>query len=124
MSDTHLSRRRLLQGAAGAAAQAAWAALLTETAWAAPRAPAPPVGIARCATYDLATVTARLRDLFDRIGGMGRLVRGKTVTLKPNITGGAGMRDLGLPASRSFQTHPNVVLATVRLLHDAGARRI
>ena len=89
-------------------------------------APAPslPVAIARCPTYDLAGVTERMAKLFDQIGGVQQLVQGKTVTIKPNITGMSGSTFQGLPGERTFQTHFNVIRAAVDLLHRAGAKRI
>ena len=49
------------------------------------------------------------------IGGIGRLVNGKTVTLKINMT--APAKDLaGLPASRTYHVHPNVVAAACAAL--------
>jgi uncharacterized protein (DUF362 family) len=86
-------------------------------------APSLPVAIQRCESYDLALVRARLDAALDGIGGLGRLVRGKTVTMKVNMTGPA--RDVdGLPASRTYHVHPNVVAAACAALDRAGARRI
>jgi uncharacterized protein (DUF362 family) len=87
------------------------------------RAPASAVGIGRLADYERKAVTAELAALFDRIGGVRRLVSGKTVTIKPNITGTPGAPCLGVSAERSYQTPFVMVLATVDLLRRAGARR-
>jgi len=58
--------------------------------------PTAPVAIARCPGYGSEFLSATEK-LFDQLGGMGRLVKGKTVTIKINLTGEAGMRlDLSL----------------------------
>jgi uncharacterized protein (DUF362 family) len=86
-------------------------------------APTSPVAIQRCESYEPALVRQRLDAALDGIGGLGRLVRGKTVTLKINMTGPA--RDVGgLPASRTYHVHPHVVGALCAALDRAGARRI
>ena len=60
----------------------------------APEAPAAPVAIAKCASYD-ADLPAALEAMFDRLGGLGRIVKGKTVTVKLNLTGSPGLRFQG-----------------------------
>jgi uncharacterized protein (DUF362 family) len=86
--------------------------------------PSAPVSIGRCRAYDLDVVLARLEKVIDQIGGLNKLVGGKTVAVKVNLTGNPTQKALGLPASRTFQVHPNVVLATTMLLDRAGAKRI
>ena len=54
-------------------------------------APAAPVSIAKCASYD-EDVQAKLATIFDQLGGLERLVRNKTVTVKLNMTGSPGQR--------------------------------
>ena len=49
--------------------------------------PSPPVGIARCKSYDAAAVLGQLEGLMDQIGGIGKLVAGKTVAVKVNLVG-------------------------------------
>ena len=85
--------------------------------------PASPVSIARCASYD-EDVTARLADMFDQLGGLERLVRGKTVTIKVNMTGGPAMRIRGMAPALTHYTHPKLLGATAYLMGRAGARRI
>ena len=53
-----------------------------------------------------------------------KLVAGKTVAVKVNLTGNVRQPALGLPGSRTYHVHPNVVMATATLLDRAGARRI
>ncbi len=87
------------------------------------RAPSLPVAIQRCESYEPALVRERLDAALDGIGSLGGLVRGKTVTVKINMTGPA--RDVaGLPASRTYHVHPHVVAALCAALDRAGARRI
>ncbi len=83
-----ITRRDWLQGAAGmAAAGIARAA----------DAPATTVAVTRCRTYSPAELTASLEHLFDRIGGLGRIVKGKTVAVKINLTGAPTYRLGHLP---------------------------
>jgi uncharacterized protein (DUF362 family) len=91
---------------------------------AAPRAPTSPVSIARCAGYEPAALLTRLGTMIDQLGGLQRLVAGKTVAVKVNLTGDVRQRALGLPPGRTYQVHPNLVLAVATLLDRAGARRI
>jgi len=44
------------------------------------------VAIGKCAGYE-EDMAGRLRTLFDHLGGIAKLVRGKTVTVKLNLTG-------------------------------------
>lgn len=84
-------------------------------------APASPVAIARCRSYreDLTAIIGRM---FDQIGGIGPLVRNKTVALKLNLTGQPQRfpPDPKLP----YRSQPDTVLAVATLLARAGARRI
>ncbi|MBI5083494.1 MAG: DUF362 domain-containing protein [Acidobacteria bacterium] len=103
-----LSRRRFLTAAAASL-----------------RAPAPasPVSIARCLDYGPALSPA-LKTIFDQLGGLSRLVAGKTVSIKINLTGPPSMRMGTTPAEYAHYTHPAIIGATVRLMGEAGARRI
>lgn len=90
---------------------------------AAAAAPASPVSVARCASYS-EDVTAYLSAMFDQLGGLERLVRGKTVTIKVNMTGSPGSRLRGKAPALTHYTHPKVLGAAAYLLGRAGARRI
>jgi uncharacterized protein (DUF362 family) len=117
---THsLDRRQFIQSAGAAAT------LRLMPGWlqAADKAPAKPVAIARCRTYSIDPVLRRLETMIDQLGGLGRLA-GKTVAVKVNLTGNPRQQALGLPAGRTYQVHPDVVLATAVLLDRAGAKRI
>jgi uncharacterized protein (DUF362 family) len=102
-----------------AAAGAAGAGILR----AAP-APAAAVAVTRCRTYTSAEVVASLERLFDQIGGIGRIVKGKTVGVKINLTGAPTYRLGHLPLGDTHYTHPQMIGAAVHLMSKAGARRI
>jgi uncharacterized protein (DUF362 family) len=86
-------------------------------------APAAPVAIAKCASYQ-EDVTAPLATMFDQLGGLDRMVRGKTVTIKLNMTGSPGLRLDGRPPGVTHYVHPKLVGAMAHLMGRAGARRI
>lgn len=88
------------------------------------RVVASPVALTRCETYGVPAVTAGLKAMLDNLGGFNRLVAGKTVGVKINMTGSPGGPALGLAPGRTYQTHPDVILAMAILLDGAGARRI
>ena len=71
-----------------------------------------------------ADVTGTLAKMFDQLGGLEGLVRGKTVAIKLNLTGNATDRLGYLPAEITHWVHPQVIGATVQLLGQAGAQRI
>src|ERR1035437_4391976 len=89
----------------------------------APVAPVAPVSIAKGASYD-EDVTAKMAAMFDQLGGLEKLVRNKTVTIKVNMTGPPSQRFQGLALGLTHYTHPKVVGATAYLLGRAGAKRI
>ena len=87
-------------------------------------APVAPVAIARCKTYEPAELTPVLDGMFDKLGGLGRLVQGKTVAIKLNFNGGPTVRLGHLPLGDTHWPHPNLLAATMHLMARAGARRI
>lgn len=87
-------------------------------------APTAPVTVARCKTYDSSELLPTLQKMFDQLGGLGRLVKGKTVAIKINLTGSPTYRLGYHPLEDTHYTHPHVIAATVHLLGQAGARRI
>src|SRR6266508_6171306 len=91
--------------------------------FAAPDAPAAPVSVARCSSYE-EDVTAKFSQMFDQLGGLERLVQGKTVTIKLNMTGSPGLRYQGKPLGVTHYVHPKIVGATAHLMGRAGAKRI
>ena len=86
--------------------------------------PAAPVAIARCRSYGAAELLSSLARIFDQLGGLGRLVKGKTVAIKINLTGAPGYRVGYSPLGETHYTHPEVIATVVHLLGKAGARRI
>lgn len=62
--------------------------------------------------------------MFDQLGGLGRLVKGKTVAIKINLTGGSGNRLGYAKLEDSHYSHPAVIGAAVHLMGRAGAHRI
>ncbi|MBS1825214.1 MAG: DUF362 domain-containing protein [Acidobacteria bacterium] len=109
----HVTRRTLLT--------AAGAAILPSRGVAAPQSTR--VAVAQCPDYGPA-LTPALNSLFDQIGGLGRLVKGKTVVIKVNLTGSPTYRLGHSPLETTHYTHPSVIGATVHLMGRAGARRI
>jgi uncharacterized protein (DUF362 family) len=106
-----MTRRELL-------ALASSAALLP-----AKEAPAAPVSIARCASYN-EDIAAIMAGMFDQVGGLSGLVKNKTVTIKLNLTGSPGLRFLGKPLGVTHYSHPKTVGAMVHLMGKAGAKRV
>jgi len=104
----HITRRELLAGL-GAARLAR-----------AVSAPTAPVAVARCKTYGSELLPA-LERMFDQLGGLGRLVKNKTVAIKLNLTGSPRYRMGYRPAELAQWTHPAVIAATVHLMGRAGA---
>jgi uncharacterized protein (DUF362 family) len=86
--------------------------------------PTSPVSVAKVVSYDLDLV-AQLEQMFDQIGGIGHLVRGKTVAMKLNLAGASGRgRQVGLTAGQTSWVHPNVVGALTTVFAKLGAKRI
>src|SRR4051794_26708338 len=100
MSLCNYSRRRFVQTAAAAIAAPA---LVRAGALAAP------VAVARCRTYSSAELLAVMQKMFDQLGGLGRIVKGKTVAVKINLTGAPSYRVRHLPAEDTHYTHPAVI---------------
>ena len=99
------------------------AALASAPALRAQSPAAPPVALARCRTYDEDQV-ALLDKMFDQLGGLGRVVKNKTVTVKLNLTGSPGLKFQGRPLGSTHYSHPKMVGALAHVLDRAGARRI
>jgi uncharacterized protein (DUF362 family) len=120
--EQNYSRRELLRrmGSAAVAAGAYWAGppLLGSIAQTAP------VAVATCKTYNRAELVATLSKMFDQLGGLKKLVNGKTVAIKINLTGSPTYRVGYLLLGDTHYTNPQVIAATVHLMGRAGARRI
>jgi uncharacterized protein (DUF362 family) len=120
MMTTYISRRQFL-GAAGATA-GLW--LASPALSLARPLPSARVAIAQCPTYGSTEVTGALARMFDQLGGLESLVRGKTVAIKLNLTGTSDNRLHYAPPELTHWVHSDVVGATVHLLSQAGAYRI
>ncbi|HZM04479.1 MAG TPA: DUF362 domain-containing protein [Candidatus Saccharimonadales bacterium] len=81
------------------------------------------VAIVPCRTYG-PEVSGALRQCFDLVGGVDKLVRHKTVTIKLNLTGTNFTWFLGRPVGETFMTHSATVMALLSLLFAAGASRV
>jgi len=103
-----LTRREFLSAAAAVAAGAA---------------PDARVAVARCKTYGPGLLPV-LERMFDQLGGPGRLVKGRTVAIKLNLTGGPNYRMGHRPLGLAQWVHPRLVAAVVHLIGKAGAWRI
>lgn len=123
MSDKkfEMTRRRMIAGVGLAAGVFSIGG--AESIWSASSSiPVSPVAVARCRSYS-EDLSAVLKTMFDQIGGIGGLVRGKTVAIKLNLTGGAsGYRPY--PPGDTFWVNGKLTAAVCHLLHQAGARRI
>jgi uncharacterized protein (DUF362 family) len=62
--------------------------------------------------------------MFDQLGGLGGLVKGKTVAVKVNFIGVRWSRLGNALMEDTYWTHPRIIGATVSLLGKAGAKRI
>lgn len=81
------------------------------------------VAIVQCRSYG-----PELRPAFDKcfdlLGGLGPLVKDKTVTIKLNLTGTNFSAFLDRPVSETYMTHPATAMALAAALFGAGAKRV
>jgi uncharacterized protein (DUF362 family) len=113
------SRRQFL----GAMTMAAGAYLARPSMLSAQQAPAGRVAVGLCSVYNRQVVDV-LSTMFDQLGGLEKLVRGKTVAVKLNMGGTPTLRLRYLQPGMTTWAHPQVVGALVHLLGRAGAQRI
>ena len=109
------TRREMLAGTGTAALTALGLPKLAKAS-----APASTVAIVRCRDYD--EFPSKLSSALDQIGGIEKLVRGKTVGLKLNLTGNP--KNWPLTPDLPYRTDGRTVAATVHLFAKAGARRV
>jgi len=81
------------------------------------------VAIVQCRSYGAETHEA-FRKSFDLLGGIGSLVKNRTVTVKLNLTATDFTPFLGRPVGETFMTHEGTVQALTAQLFAAGARRV
>jgi uncharacterized protein (DUF362 family) len=86
-------------------------------------APSSRVAIGICPQYDR-RVSDVLSAMFDQLGGLEKLVRGKTVAIKLNMTGPANDKLNQLPNQLTHWVHPQVIGSLVSQLGNAGAQCI
>jgi uncharacterized protein (DUF362 family) len=107
----------------GAMGLAAGACITKPSSLFAQDAPASRVAVGLCPEYNRQVVDV-LSTMFDQLGGLETLVRGKTVAIKLNMTGLPTTRFRYLPAEMTHWVHPQVIWALTSLLDKAGAQRI
>ena len=83
--------------------------------------PAEPVSVAKVRSYD-EDLTTQFRRMFDQIGGIDKQVKGKTVGIKVNLTGGGNFP--GYTTGDTHWVHPRVVGAAVAAFGALGAKRV
>jgi uncharacterized protein (DUF362 family) len=81
------------------------------------------VAMVACRSYG-PEVREALAKSFDLLGGIGSLVKNKTVTVKLNLTGTDFSAFMDRPVGETYMTHYATVLALSSLLFEAGAKRI
>ncbi len=113
------SRREFL----GAAGLAVGAQIARPALAGALRTPASRVAIAQCQEYNR-QVTEVLAAMFNQLGGIEKMVNGKTVAIKLNLTGPPSNKLNQMPNQMTHWVHPQVIGAVVTLLGQAGAKRI
>jgi uncharacterized protein (DUF362 family) len=114
-----LTRRQLF-----ASAGAGVGALLARPAWSrAVTAPTGKVTVGKCKDYGPELVPT-LEKMFDQLGGLSGLVKGKTVAMKVNFIGVRSQRLGSALMEDTFWSHPKMIGAMVHVLGKAGARRI
>jgi uncharacterized protein (DUF362 family) len=86
-------------------------------------APASRVAIGQCPEYNR-QVRDVLATMFDQLGGLQSLVRGKTVSIKLNLTGTTDIKLATMSNQMTHWVHPEVIGSLVSLLGQAGAVRI
>lgn len=111
------------RGFIGAMGMVAGASMVRPSLLSAVPAPAGRVAIGVCPEYDrqVADVLARM---FDQLGGLDGLVRGKTVAIKLNMTGPPSDKLDSIPNQMTHWVHPQVIGSLVSLLGKAGATRV
>jgi uncharacterized protein (DUF362 family) len=123
MTKSSLSRRQFL-GTAGMVAGATVAKPVLKSVLAAPASRASSrVAIGLCPEYNR-QVSEVLSTMFDQLGGLQKLVAGKTVAIKLNLTGPTSNKLNNMPNEMTHWVHPQVIGSLVGLLGSAEAKRI
>ncbi len=82
------------------------------------------VAIASCKTYAAQEISAAYDRCFDLLGGVGSLVKGKSVAIKINLTGTNFATFLDRQVGETYMTHEATAHALAAALFKAGAKRI
>ena len=131
MKHKTLTRRDFISRSVALAAGVPFATELAQTRLFADSTPGP--GASRRTDAKVAVVQCRsygseLRPAFDKcfdlLGGLGPLVKDKTVTVKLNLTGTNFSGFLGKSVGETYMTHPATAMALAAALFKAGARRV
>jgi len=120
------SRRDFLKCAAAATAVAS-TGLITSSAPSAPSnktLPRTVTGVDLCKRYEYPVIRRKLAKLFDEIGGVRQLVKGKFVTAKVNLVNAPNKHVSGVPQGLTTVIHPAVALAAGSLLVEYGAKKV
>lgn len=113
------SRRSFLRNATAAAL----AAPLAPPIFSASTAAKAKVAIVSCKGYG-PEVRAAYDQAFDLVGGIGSVVKGKTVAIKINLTGTNFTEYMNRPVGETYMTHEAPARELVAALFRAGARRV
>jgi uncharacterized protein (DUF362 family) len=116
------TRRGFLQSTLAAAGAIPFANPFTSFGQSSPTMSAK-VAVVRCRGYG-EHVSKAYREAFDLIGGIGSLVKDKTVTVKLNLTGTNFTNFLNRPVGDTYMTHYDTVAALTSAFFRAGARRV
>jgi uncharacterized protein (DUF362 family) len=81
------------------------------------------VAMVSCRSYG-PEVRQAMAKSFDLLGGIGSLVKNKTVTVKVNLTGTDFSPYMDRPVGETYMTHYATALALASLLFEGGAKRI
>jgi len=81
------------------------------------------VAIVSCKGYGTEVRTS-LDQAFDLVGGVGSLVKGKTVAIKINLTGTNFAEYMNRPVGETYMTHESTAQALAAALFKAGAKRV
>ena len=79
------------------------------------KAPAGRVTVGKCMDYG-SNLVPTLEKMFDQLGGLSRLVKGKTVAMKVNFIGVRSDRLGNAQMEETFWSHPKMIGAVVHLL--------
>jgi uncharacterized protein (DUF362 family) len=128
MNHKCLSRREFVGRSLALAAATPFASallpnVLAETTPSASKKSDSRVAIVRCRSYGT-EADKRLDEALKLLGGIGWLVKNKTVTVKLNLTGTDFTPFLNRPVGETYMTHFDTALALTRILFREGAKRV